>query len=197
MYTRLQRCITVLSNLWNHLSLVRIATLPTQCVWRNSHFIFCERIDQEFGCILEFIPGKGNFRYKKGWKEGRGGGGKKPQDVGTQRRVCLLWFVLFSITAGYHSRAQQGAGIDIGKKSYLPGLNSPSGGNHEPLVKLFNLQYKFFISEINTNVTTGFRDGKGSSQHIVGTVSFLLVCLLPLSSLNTSSIFSSFHFLWI
>lgn len=153
MYTRLQRCTTVLFNLWNHLSLVRIAILPTQCVWRNSHFIFCERIDQEFGCILEFIPGMGNFRYKKGWKERE----EEEEKVSRCRNSEACLFALVC-SVQYHSwlslPGSAGSWHRYRGKVIPSWLEFSLGSNHEPLVKLFNLQYKFFISEINTNVTT-------------------------------------------
>lgn len=95
---------------------------------------------------------------KKGEKRGKR---RRKEASGCKNSAaCLFAFVLFSITTGYHVWVQWGGGIYIGKKSYIPGLNSHLVGNHESLVKLFNFQYKFFISKININFTTGFRDGE-------------------------------------
>ena len=96
-------------------------------------------------------------------KGGKTGKRRKKEASGYKNSAARLFaFVLFSITTGYHSWAQWGGGIYIGKKSYIPGLNSYLVGNHESLVELCNFQYKFFISKININFTKGFRDGEAS-----------------------------------
>ena len=119
---------------------------------------------QEFGCILEFIPGMVNFKYKKRWKERQGRErGKNPQDVRTQLHACVHLFVLFSIITGYHSWAQW-RWYWYREKSHISlDLNSLLVGNYQSLVKLFNFfQYKFSISKISINFTKGFRDYEDS-----------------------------------
>jgi len=98
------------------------------------------------------------LRITKGEKRG-----KRRREKASRCRnldACLSAFLCSVQYCNWRSRLGS-VGRRYREESYIPGLNSHSVGNHESLVKLFNFQYKFFISKINTNFTTGFRDAEG------------------------------------